>query len=819
MAFPELRQRTVLVGVLLGTLVAVADARADALPMGGCALRPIENVQAAQARTRRWAETVGLAAYDSDRSALTIDRNHVRLTLRFSVGELTVGWKLDDACRPDAIAIQASGDYTGVRPDEVAVRRLAAELAAVVSAKPVAAPYVPGRTAKATPRARLGLGAAVLAAGLLVFVLQRFRKQVTASRRWLRERLMQVARVLMQAARVLLRVARVLLARASAMVRACRALLVDAWRVLRSGIRAGACALGTGLVSIARALRTRAVAIASRVRATSAPTWMRAIGLLAIVVLLPYGVPWSGSGSEGSVANAAVLTGVFSIVAFLWLCATGTFGWASPRRSDWPAIPAFLLAIVMREGIARHAIGDNELYFFYGVFRHRHSVVHPLLGMFLQPLARDPYAWMMHVNGVLGALATLPLFLFVRRRTKREVNAFLVAVFFAVHPIIVQMAPTDLPYSLLFFAWFAGLALLSVDSIGARELIGGSVLLGIAATCRMEGTLFLAVSLLLLDLRHLVSAARAHRAAAWAGAGALVALVAVHAYFCLPAHLTAGAPPPWDPPGFWKTLRAGLLPYDYAHPLFCLLVVTGVVVGSREPQVRIGLGAGLGVLLVVWPFVDSTDASSFLSRHRLVPACALQTIAAGVGAAWFARTLSFSHWWNWATLLPGLAIAFMMFDESRHEMTAPNALTDEFWMLREQLAPGGKVKQGCSLLSLGAREDTDLCDFSQVLPGMRFVRCEHEDCLRIASESGCYYYLRSLNCFYRKGGTPLQCRERGRTASGDHLPCMDPRCVQIESALGLSLVEERRVDVHGAFPDIAYPRTADLGLYRVRRPP
>ena len=205
---------------------------------------------------------------------------------------------------------------------------------------------------------------------------------------------------------------------------------------------------------------------------------VRAAGVLAIVALLPYEpMPPGAPGNRQWVeANLPVVASVLPVTVFVWLWLSGQFGWGSPRRSDWPALLVFLLALGLREGYARHGIQELEIYFYWDSFFHRHSVVHPLLQMFLQPLAADPYRLMMHVNGVLGSFATLPLYLFVRQRTNDVNAALLVALFFAVHPIIVQMAPTDGPYSLLLAAWFSGLALLSADEIGPRQLFGGVVL-------------------------------------------------------------------------------------------------------------------------------------------------------------------------------------------------------------------------------------------------------------------------------------------------------------------------------------------------------
>jgi hypothetical protein len=113
------------------------------------------------------------------------------------------------------------------------------------------------------------------------------------------------------------------------------------------------------------------------------------------------------------------------------------------------------------------------------------------------------------------------------------------------------------------------------------------------------------------------------------------------------------------------------------------------------------------------------------------------------------------------------------------------------------------VKTECTLLSVGRAMDTDIHDFSQVLPGMRSTHCEQEDCVRLVSEGGCFYYVRSLNCYFSEVGTPAPCFERGRTPAGDVFACINPRCAQ--------------VDIFAAFPwSPFWPRFADIGLYRVQ---
>lgn len=789
----RLANRSCAAGVLAAALGVVGAARADEDATRGCALKPIQDVAAAQSRVRTWADATRLPPFDEDRSELSIDRSRARLTLRFRSGELTVAWVLDDDCTLDTIEIEASKGYAGPRPDEEDVRRLAAELEAVGGTLRVAEPYVPGRSTPDGVRIPLRIWRGIAAAALVLALL------------WVARSWRGVA------------------------TRAWRSSSVEAARAV-SAVGAGARAVGVRSATWAQAGSSRMGALVARAFAASASSWLRASGLVGVVVLLPYqSTPAESGAAAWLAANAVVFVGVLPLVAFLWLVVSGFFGWGSLSRADWPAVVVFLLALGIREGIARHAIGDNELYFHLGVSYHRHSVVHPLLQMFLQRLARDPYAWMLHVNGALGALAVLPLFLFVRQRTGSVRTAGLVATFVAVHPVIVQMAPTDLPYSLLLCTWFAGLALLSAEVVGPRQLVAGAALLGIAATCRAEGSLYLLASLLLLDVRALVAAARAHPRAAFLGTGALLGLLAVHVVLCFSQHVESGETlPRMEAVGLGNALRAGLFSYDYNHPTVIALVMVGALAGLLDGRSRLGLAACMGAVVVIWPFAAETDPIRFLGMpylatdvtrflwiHRLVPACALQAMAAGVGASWLVSTLSRDTRGSWPAVLPALGVALLVFFDGLSAIRAPNALTDEFWMLRRRLAPGGEVEPGCALLSVGRRRDTDIQELGQIVPGMRSVHCEHDDCIRIASEGGCFYYVRSVNCFFFESGTPLACRLYGETSTGSVAECLDARCARIERELVLAPLEERTVDVDAAFPDPQMPQTATIGVYRV----
>lgn len=549
---------------------------------------------------------------------------------------------------------------------------------------------------------------------------------------------------------------------------------------------------------------------------------IRLLGLLAIVALLPsrFFPPVESAAGNRLYLTLLVLGGILPLMAFLWLALTGAFGYGSPRRQDWPALFVFLLALAIREGYARHAIQELEIYFYYGAFPSRHSVVRMLFQMFLQSLAADQYRFMMHVNGVLGSLATLPLFLFVRQRAHSRMAAALVATFYAVHPILAQMAPTDGPSGFMLSMWFAGLVLLTADEIGPRQLFGGAILLGLAATSRAEGSLYLLASLLLIDVRVLLAAACRHVSAAFVSTCAVLGLIAVHVYYCFPAHLPAGESlPSIGTVTLTGVLRAGLFSVDFNDRIIVALVGVGALAGLVNKRLRIGLGAALGTLVVVWP-VSMATTQGFTVLHRLVPVCALQVIAAGVGAAWITSWLPARVRHHWAAAIPAVILALFVFANHRDEVREPNAVTEEFWMLRNHLAPGGVVNPDCALLFVGRPMDTDIHNFRQVLPAMEMIHCEEVDCVDRVSRGGCFYYLRNLNCFYDEVLTPPECFENGRTPAGDVFACIDPRCAQLERVLELSPVEERTVDLYAAFrgnPRFPrWPRNVNIALYKVQ---
>src|SRR5690348_1166741 len=100
------------------------------------------------------------------------------------------------------------------------------------------------------------------------------------------------------------------------------------------------------------------------------------------------------------------------------------------RDVDGLGLAAFGVALVVREVLTRHSLEEIEVQFAQGPVT-RHSVVYPLFQLIYSPFVRDQQWVTMHVNGVLGSVAVLALYVFVRRRMGSRTAAFVCAMFLA----------------------------------------------------------------------------------------------------------------------------------------------------------------------------------------------------------------------------------------------------------------------------------------------------------------------------------------------------------------------------------------------------
>lgn len=538
--------------------------------------------------------------------------------------------------------------------------------------------------------------------------------------------------------------------------------------------------------------------------------WVRVIGVAVIVLLSAYGALVRPDLYGGP----APVVGVAVLISFLWLTLTGFFGYASADRGDWVGLVPFALALVVREGFALHSVQEIEIQFAQGPVG-RHSVVYPLLQMFFVPLVRDPHRFTMHMNGVLGALACLAMYRFVRQRAGNRAAGFLCAMFLATHPLVVRFSPTDGPYALLLAAWFGGLAFLSTRELDGRAMFAGAGLLGIAATVRIEGAVFLVASLLLLDVRVLIGAARRYPSAVLVSLLAVVVQLAVHMAVLFPFHLGGPTPVSAVIPRFDWLVEDAVWPARYNDPLFMLLVWVGAVAGLL-PRFRLGLFGYIAMLVVLAPVVHSGHA---IAMHRLIPACALQALVAGMGAYGLTEWIPRGRRWRWMAAVPGAALAVLVLVQNRDELTRPYVFTEEYDLVRGHLVPGGVPVEGCSVLVFGSivPQDIDIHDFRQVVPELRVVDCLQVDCLAEIGRGDCFYYVRSAGAYFHPAGVPEACVAAGVGAGGDRLACLNEPSAAFERAVDLRAVEVKSIDILPTFPDrkANYPEKAEVGLFRV----
>jgi hypothetical protein len=570
--------------------------------------------------------------------------------------------------------------------------------------------------------------------------------------------------------------------------------------------------------------------------------------ILVIALAVPFVHPpglWMEPASvpaQARVVVPAVLLGIFPVAAFLFLVASGWFGYASARRSDWVALLPLLVALADREVLTLHSVQEIESYLARGPIG-RQSVVYPLFQMFFWPFTTDEQSFTFHVNGIAGALACLPLYLFVRQRTQSEVAAFLCALAFALHPIVARFAPTDGPYSLLFLTWFSGLAFLSDPNPAGRSVAAGVLCLALAAATRVEGPLFVIGSVFMLGPLAVVRMARRFPVGAVIGlAGAAVVGVAqillVYRVFLGPNPtllpifrvtpevlglnvLGGRIADPWVPlPMSQETLPAvGVPPISERITdisASSVLIVIAAVVGLFNRRLRVGLGAVLATALAVWPVWNS--GTMLISLHRVVPATALQSIAAGLGLYAILIPLKWATRIGWLPAVAGAVLLMLGWFPSRGLLTQRLFFNEEYDVVRSHLQPHGIPVPGCTLLTfLDQKADVDIHGYGTVVPGVPVLDCALDDCFAETRGLSCRYYMRSTSCYVDDSqSSAAPCRHDVGDPRGDDGPCLSEPCAAFENRLRLDPVDLRVVNTTGAFRAGLYPRSPRVGLFKVR---
>jgi len=522
-------------------------------------------------------------------------------------------------------------------------------------------------------------------------------------------------------------------------------------------------------------------------------------------------------------AQAVVVAGAIAVLmVFLWLVVSGAFTFGSWGPGDWVAVVPFVAALAVREVWTLHSVQEIEIQFALAPVG-RHSVVYPLFQLFYSRLVWDAQAVTFHVNAVLGALAIPPLFLFVRQRTGDRAVALVVGCFLAVHPLVARFAPTDSPYSLILVTWFSGLALLSAPAVDRLSTFGGAALLGVAASARMDGLLYLAASLLVLDPKLLVMRARNAPGAALAGACTIFLLIGAQMYFLGAFHLHEMVS---DRPTWTRLLDMGKAAAEFASGdrLWSVLVLAGGLVGfSRRWRLGLCAFAAMVILLLASQFTVSAfslippSGESPNAWHRLVPGAAMQCVVAGVGAVALARALIRRRaQYDWAASFPGIVAAVQVLLAHHNTLSARYVFNEEYAMVRAHLARGGAVGTGCDLfVRTKVDRDVDIRDYRRVAPGTTIVDCSAEDCVRSLANDRCQYYMRSAACFFHPDGLPPRCV--GARSDEDIVrECLVPACRAFESAADLSPIDVRSLNPLVTFPhdSPSYPDRIPVALFR-----
>jgi hypothetical protein len=494
---------------------------------------------------------------------------------------------------------------------------------------------------------------------------------------------------------------------------------------------------------------------------------IRGVGLVLIVVLCVESFRSSATGgppdlTEPGVVSAAIFA--VGLFCFLWLFATGTFGFGSFVAGDARAFFPLAVGLVTRLCIVTPGNMEETAYFPIAGLGQRnwqmddHSIVFASLkAAFVSIFGRTDEGFV-RVNGVVGALAIAAMFLFVRRRFEDGTLALFASLLMAVSPLLSRYAPTDSHFSLLLFFWFTGLALLGDATPRPAQLVSGFICLGLAGACRAEGPIYFLSALPFVRWAPLLSSSSAPltRAGLWGGAagGGISLLNAVQQIRNVWGHHDAG-----------QTGGLRLVPWRFlTEPLvilwdghrgdlpFVLLFVVGVWAAFRDPR-RFGfLRWALLVALVDRAIVGRDRMARVMAdslEHKLPFFIAMEALMAGGGAAWLIDRLRPTVRRSAVPVLAGLlAVASPILGYG--EMTRVTWFNAEYRLLHDDL-PKLHPPRGCVLLWFGTG-DMELRTLAVYLPNApgvvdtRDLNCMFADCGSVVARGQCAYFLESNSC-------------------------------------------------------------------------
>lgn len=541
-------------------------------------------------------------------------------------------------------------------------------------------------------------------------------------------------------------------------------------------------------------------------------------------------VPWLVRGAGIAVILFLVTRGpcdptcwmramAFVALTFAWLFATGGFGLAGLCADDRRIAPVVALALFVRLFLVRLGNSEIRVYvptttFAGGWLVDKHSVLYDAwMAVFMSLWGPSRPAFML-VNAVVGALAVVPLYLFVSRRFEDRLAGCMAAIVFSVHPLIARYAATDAHYSMILFFFFSGLAFLA-DVRGWRELFAGLVCLGIAAALRIEGAAYVGLALLLPRWRPIITLIRRDRRMQLATLSGLCLLSALtlgnfawkrsewgaelNDSLDWVTRLTSAFHGPFRMWSFGPLL-------DLTHAgdgLILALFWLGVAAAILGRRFRAGLLV-VAAAVILTKFVLRADSPIRSVEHRFNVVWALQTVVAGIGMGWLSELVP-----AWRKLLAvGLAAGVIVIVLASHarELRHPYEFNTEYELV-EGYVEAAKSSGPCRLLYFNDG-DMGLNNPGDIVLGVKAVNCADEDCAAQVSQGGCLYVLKGIGC--NSVGTAPE-RRQGRALKDD--------CEALVSTLNVKRLDERQVSFREAYGDPAppgkFPSSGVVGIYEV----
>lgn len=196
----------------------------------------------------------------------------------------------------------------------------------------------------------------------------------------------------------------------------------------------------------------------------------------------------------------------FYLLAFAW---RGRF-----ERDDWPLGLLLALGAVTLFVCTRTAVGDHSLHLYNEANAYspdRYGPAGPAFQKLLYRLFGIGIERLFFANQVLGLLATVPLYFFIRDRFGLRKAAFGAVLLLLTHPIWLRYSAGDLPYIVASFFFFCALALLVRPGIPSRkELLAAIFGLCLAMLTRPEYAVLPVAALLLVGGKRLLAIFRAY---------------------------------------------------------------------------------------------------------------------------------------------------------------------------------------------------------------------------------------------------------------------------------------------------------------------